>query len=97
MLVDLNKGTLSVFLNNVHLGFMVKAVRLISHHFLSFLDFPTCFLAESRVAQGITGPLCWMAELNTPGDAVRIRRQNPVAYMSRQGPISPVRTRNKKG
>lgn len=27
MLVDLSKGSLSVFLNNVHLGFMVKAVR----------------------------------------------------------------------
>jgi hypothetical protein len=47
MLVDLEKGTLSVFHNGTHLGFMVKA--------------------------GITGPLSWMAELNTPGDSVRVR------------------------
>lgn len=46
MLVDLEKGTLSVFLNSKHIGFMVKA--------------------------GITGPLMWMTELNTPGDAVKV-------------------------
>jgi hypothetical protein len=49
MLVDLDKGTLSVFLNGKHIGFMVKA--------------------------GITGPLMWMTELNTPGDAVKVSAQ----------------------
>jgi hypothetical protein len=32
------------------------------------------------VKAGLTGPLCWMAELSTPGDSVRITRRAPAPY-----------------
>ena len=48
MLVDLDKGSLTVYLNQVKLGTMVPS--------------------------GLEGPLLWMSELSTAGDAVRIAR-----------------------
>lgn len=52
MLVDLDTGSLTVFLNRVKLGTMVPSE--------------------------LEGPLLWMAELSTAGDAVRIERIDPL-------------------